>query len=228
DLITFFTSDHGAQLPYGKWNNYETGVNAPTLVSWPGVVEPLKRRKALISFVDFLPTLVEIAGGTPPESGYGMGQIDGRSLVSLLEGKTDHHRDYVFSTNSSAAHHTYPLRSVRDKRFRYIRNVYPELNFTVQTDHNPKAESHNLWQSWVEAAKSDPSIRKQVMAYHQRPEEELYDLQTDPEERVNLAKNPEYADILKRLRGATNEWIEKSGDTLEQHGKPMEILLPLE
>lgn len=228
ETVIFFTSDHGAQLPYGKWNNYETSVKAPMLVSWPGVTTPGERHSALISFVDILPTMIEIAGGTPPESGYGANQIDGRSFLPLLQGETATHRDYVFSTNSSAAHHTYPLRSVVGERYRYIRNVFPELNFTVQTDHNPKAQSHNLWVSWVKAAKSDASAFEKVQGYHHRPAEELYDLQTDPDEQRNLASNPEHIQILRKLRAITDSWIRQSGDTLQMHGKPIDILLPLE
>lgn len=227
DTIIFFTSDHGAQLPHGKWSNYETGVKAPLLVSWPGVVEAGRRSSALISFVDWLPTLIEIAGGVPPETGYGVGQIDGRSFVGLLRGETDRHRDYVFSTNSSAAHHTYPLRSVCDGRYRYIRNVYPELNFTVQTDHNPTAQSFNLWSSWVERARSDPAAAEFVRSYHQRPAEELYDLQADPTEQRNLASDAAHAQTLSELRAVTVEWIRQSGDTLQMHGQPMEVVLPL-
>lgn len=227
DPIIIFTSDHGAQLPYGKWNNYETGVKAPMLVSWPGVVEPGTRNKALISLVDLLPSLMEIAGGTPPESGYGKNQIDGRSFLQILKGQTDSHRDYVFSTNSSASHHTYPLRSVCSERFRYIRNVFPELNFTVQTDHNPEAQSHNLWVSWIEAATTDSAIAKKVRDYHRRPAEELYDLRVDPGEQRNLAGDPDYVQTLRKLRAVTDNWIRQSGDTLQMHGKPMEVLLPL-
>ncbi|MBK1879180.1 sulfatase family protein [Pelagicoccus mobilis] len=227
DTIIFFTADHGAQLPYGKWNNYDYSLKAPMLVSWPGVTAPDTRKNALISFVDILPTLVELGGGTPPESGYGDTQIDGRSILPLIKGETDHHRDFVYGTNSSAAHHTYPLRSVRSDRFRYVMNVYPELNFSCQTDHNPKGESHYMWEAWVELAKTDPAVAKKLKQYHNRPKEELYDLQKDPHEQNNLANNPEYAETLKALRQQTQTWIEKSGDTLEQHGKPMEILLPI-
>lgn len=227
DTITFFTSDHGAQLPYGKWNNYESGVRVPLLVYWPGVAEAGRSSRALISFVDILPTLIEIAGGTPPESGYGAGQIDGRSFLSLIKGKAEQHRNYVFSTNSSAAHHTYPLRSVCNDRFRYIRNVYPELNFTCQTDHNPKAQSHNLWTSWVSAAKSDSKAALKVRQYHQRPAEELYDLQADPHEQYNLADDPDYVQTLRKLRAITDNWIRLSGDTLEMHGEPMRLLYPI-
>ena len=228
DVITFFTSDHGAQLPYGKWNNYEISVKAPMLISWPGGVEPGQRFEAMASFVDILPTLIEMAGGKPPASGYGKKQIDGQSLVPLFKGETDTHRDYVFSTNASAAHHTYPLRSVCSERYRYIRNVYPEINFTVQTDHNPKAESHNLWVSWVEAAKGNPEIYEKVMGYHQRPAEELYDLHADPDEQINLADDPKHVQTLRKLRAITDNWIRLSGDTLQMHGKPMDILIPIQ
>ena len=228
ETIIFFTSDHGAQLPYGKWNNYESGVRVPMLVSWPGVAESGKPSRALISFVDILPTLIEIAGGNPPETGYRSNQIDGRSFLSLIKGESIRHRDYVFSTNSSAAHHTYPLRSVCNDRFRYIRNVYPKLNFTCQTDHNPTAQSHNLWVSWVSIAKLDPNIARKVQEYHQRPVEELYDLQADPNEQRNLADDPEYVQTLRKLRAITDNWIRLSGDTLEMHGEPMRPLYPLE
>jgi len=227
EAILIFTSDHGAQLPYGKWNNYDYSVKAPMLIHWPGVTTPGDRHSALISFVDILPTLVEIGGGTPPASGYEPNEIDGRSFVPLLKGKTDHHRDYVFSTNSSAAHHTYPLRSVRTDRFRYILNLFPELNFTIQTDHNPKAESHYMWEAWVEHAHADPVAAKKLSLYHNRPREELYDLHRDPHEQFNLAQNPEYRETLESHRQALQDWIEKSGDTLQMHGEPMEILVPL-
>ena len=67
-----FTSDHGSQWPFGKWNCYEGGVRVPLLVSWPGVVKPGSRTKAMVSWIDLLPTLLTVAGGSGPG-------IDGRS-----------------------------------------------------------------------------------------------------------------------------------------------------
>ncbi len=228
ETIIFFTSDHGAQLPFGKWNNYESSLRVPTLVYWPGVTKPGTKSGALMSFVDWVPTLIEIAGGEPPASGYADGQIDGRSIIGVLRGETKRHRDYVFGTNSSAAHHTYPLRSVVNERYRYVRNVYPELNFTVQTDHNPKAGGHALWRSWVKLAQTDPAARTFVWDYHQRPAEELYDLHADPTERTNLAGDPAHAQTLRKLRAVTDGWIRQSGDQLRMYGRPMDVLLPVD
>ena len=228
ETIIFFTSDHGAQLPYGKWNNYDYSVRAPMLVSWPGVVPAGRRLSALISFVDIMPTLIEIAGGVPPACGYADGEIDGRSFLPLLKSETLTHREHVFSTNSSAAHHTYPLRSVRSDRFRYILNVESEFSFTCQTDHNPKAESHNMWKSWVARAKTDPRVSDKLRSYHQRPKEELYDLHEDPHEQRNLAGDPAFSTTLAHHRKVLDEWIRQSGDTLQSHGRRMKVLLPLD
>ena len=81
--------------------------------------------------------------------------------------------------------------------------------------------------SWVEKAKDDPAVERKVKGYHQRPAEELYDLKADPDEQRNLAGDPNYAQTLRKLRTITDNWIRQSGDTLQMHGKPMEILLPL-
>ncbi|HEX6987778.1 MAG TPA: sulfatase-like hydrolase/transferase, partial [Planctomycetaceae bacterium] len=72
DTLFLHFSDHGAQWPFGKWNLYDAGTRVPFVAVWPGVVEPGRRSDAMISLVDVLPTLIEAAGGTPPEG------IDGR------------------------------------------------------------------------------------------------------------------------------------------------------
>jgi uncharacterized sulfatase len=63
NTLVLFSSDHGAQWPFAKWNCYEAGVRVPLLVAWPGVVKPNTRTAAMVSWVDFLPTLLE-AGQT--------------------------------------------------------------------------------------------------------------------------------------------------------------------
>jgi N-sulfoglucosamine sulfohydrolase len=82
--------------------------------------------------------------------------------------------------------------------------------------------------SWVERAKVDPVAAQTVRNYHHRPREELYDLRYDPDEQNNLANDPAYAQTLESHRQLVQQWIKQSGDTLQMHGKPMEILFPLE
>ena len=71
--LFLFSSDHGAQWPFGKWNCYDAGIRVPLIVAWPGVVKPGTRTDAMVSWVDLLPTLLEAAGGEAPAD------IDGRS-----------------------------------------------------------------------------------------------------------------------------------------------------
>ena len=80
-------SDHGAQWPLGKWNLYDAGARVPMFVVWPGVVEAGGKSDAMVSLVDVLPTLVEIAGGTPPAD------VDGRSFAAALRGQEFAGRD---------------------------------------------------------------------------------------------------------------------------------------
>jgi uncharacterized sulfatase len=73
NVLFVFTSDHGSQFPFGKWNCYDAGVRTPLLVFWPGRVAPRSTSDALVSWVDLLPTCLEAAGGRPPAG------LDGRS-----------------------------------------------------------------------------------------------------------------------------------------------------
>ena len=74
---TFFltTADHGAQWPFGKWSCYDAGIRTPMIAVWPGKIRAGTRTNAMVSWIDILPTLVEVAGGTPPKD------IDGRSFA---------------------------------------------------------------------------------------------------------------------------------------------------
>src|SRR5687767_14387468 len=87
------TSDHGAQFPFAKWNCYDAGIRVPLIVSWPGVIKPGSSTKAMVSWVDILPTLIEAAGGKAPRD------LDGRSFAAVLRGKTSQHRDRIFASH---------------------------------------------------------------------------------------------------------------------------------
>src|SRR5207253_2353233 len=78
DTFVLFSSDHGAQWPFGKWNLYDTGIKVPMIVRWRGHVLPGSRTNAMVSWIDILPTLVDLGGGKAPRA------IDGRSFAPLL------------------------------------------------------------------------------------------------------------------------------------------------
>lgn len=207
DVLFLFTSDHGAQWPFGKWNCYESGVRVPLIVSWPGVVRPGSRTEAMVSWVDLLPTLLEAAGGKAPAG------IDGRSFLRVLRGEANAHRERIFTTHSGDGRwNVYPSRSVRTERWKYIRNLHPEFAFTTHIDLPDAAGRRTYFSTWEDAARSDPKSRAIVERYHARPSEELYDLAADPKEQHNLASEPKHAAELKALRAELDAWMREQGD----------------
>jgi uncharacterized sulfatase len=204
DTIVVYVADHGAGFAFEKWTNYEAGLRVPLIVRWPGHVRAGTRSDAMVSLVDLLPTLLELAGA-PPQP------LDGASFAPVLRGERSSHRDLVYALHSNVGivnGGPYPIRSVRDPRWHYIRNLLPDATFT----NNVTVVGQGGWQSWVARAADDPFAAARVARYQHRPAEELYDLDADPAELVDLARDPAYADVLERLRPALDGWMAEQGD----------------
>lgn len=214
DVFFLHTSDHGAQWPFGKWNLYQDGIHTPLIVSWPGHVAAGTRTDAMVSWIDILPTLVDVAGGDVPTG------IDGYSFLPVLEGQATAHREAIFTTHSGDGNkNVYPTRSVfTADGWHYIQNLHPEFLFTSHVTSHPADSGY--WQSWVESAKTDEQARQRVEAYQVRPAEELYDAEGDPWQLTNVAGQPEQAERLDTLRGLLDGWMRETGDTRTVFGKP--------
>ena len=192
NTLFVFSSDHGAQFPFGKWNGYDVGIRTPLIVAWPGRVAAGSTSDALVSWVDLLPTCVDAVGGTPPKG------ISGRSFRGVLRGERGAHRESVFVTHSGDGEmNRYPLRAVRTRRWKYIRNLDPTIEHHTHIDRGQAgSDGREYWDSWVEAARTNPAAAAAIRRYHHRPLEELYDLAADPWELSNLASDP-----VHRARG---------------------------
>jgi N-sulfoglucosamine sulfohydrolase len=213
--LFLFSSDHGTQWPFGKWNCYDAGIRVPLIVAWPGVVKPNTRTDAMVSWVDFLPTLVEVAGGKAPKG------IDGRSFLPVLSGKEDEHRDRIFATHSGDGRwNVYPIRSIRTAEWKYISNLHPEFTFTTHIDLPGNLGQRAYWSTWEAAAKKNPEVAAIVKRYHARPADELYDLNSDPHEQHNLAGDPKYASRLKRMKRELEKWMREQGDKRTVFAEP--------
>jgi len=208
DTLFAFSSDHGAQWPFGKWNLYESGIAVPLIVAWPGVIPPGSRTDAMVNWTDLLPTLIEVAGGRPP------GEIDGLSFLPVLRGASKTHRRHIFATHANDNRmNVYPSRSVRNARWKYIRNLHPEYAFTTHIDLVAGALGQRaFFSTWEAAAQTDPTATAILRRYHARPAEELYDLESDPHEQQNLAGDSRYAAELSELRFQLDAWMTFQGD----------------
>jgi uncharacterized sulfatase len=225
DTLFLFSSDHGSQFPFGKWNCYDAGIRTPLIVAWPDHVRPGTTSEALVSWVDILPTCLEAAGGGPPASGPDAGAISGRSFLAVLRGEKADHRERVFATHSGDGDmNRYPIRTVRTRAWKYIRNLDPAAQHHAHIDRgaNPEADGRGYWDSWVDKAKRDAAAAGVVRRYHTRPAEELCDLKADPWELQNLAADPAHAATLAALRADLDRWMKEQGD----HGLATERALP--
>lgn len=216
ETLILFSSDHGAQWPFAKWNLYESGVAVPLIIAWPGVVKPATRTAAMVSWVDFLPTLLEAVGGKAPTG------IDGRSFLPVLRGEAQTHRERIFTTHANDNRmNVYPSRAVRDDRWKYIRNLHPEYAFTSHIDLvSGTLGQRAFFSTWEAAAKTDPAAAAILKRYHARPAEELYDLAADPREQHNLAADPQHAAALAARRAELDAWITAQGDTQQIDVEP--------
>ncbi len=215
DTFILHTSDHGAQWPFGKWTLYDDGVRTPLLVSWPGRIAPGVRSEAMVSWIDILPTLVETAGGTAPDG------IDGRSFLPVLEGKAENHRDLIFTTHSGDGNNNvFPMRGIIDSDgTKYIRNLRPELRFLSHVTKN--AGDSGYWDSWLDSAATEEEDQQRVVAYLERPAEELYQTSRDSWESDNLALDPHHSERLDALSEKLDTWMVETKDTLTTFGDPV-------
>lgn len=214
---TFFlhTADHGAQWPFGKWSLYDAGIRTPMIAVWPGKIKAGSRTDAMVSWIDVLPTLVDVSGGAAPKD------LDGRSFAGVLRGEQRAHRDRIFTTHSGDGRmNVYPTRSVRTSDWKYIRNLHPEYYYTTHVDLVQAAEGPAYFASWREEAKRNPAAAALLKRYHERPAEELYDLRADPLELNNLAGDKRHAARLKELSSEVDAWMKANNDTGKIYGEP--------
>ena len=205
--ITVFSSDHGGQWPFGKWNLYDEGTRVPLVISWPDHVTPATRTSAMVSWIDLLPSLIDAVDGEIPKN------IDGQSFTHLFTHPQSTHRERIFTTHDNDGRaNVYPIRSVRDARWKYIRNLHPTW---IQSDHSyrfRKDDAGAYFWSWEVAAAASHIDSLILNRYLQRPGEELYDLVTDPDEINNLAVDSRHAATLQRLSGELDAWMQTQGD----------------
>ncbi|MDF1812994.1 MAG: sulfatase-like hydrolase/transferase [Verrucomicrobiales bacterium] len=220
DVFFLHTSDHGAQWPFAKWNLYDEGIRTPLIVSWPGKIASSKRTDAMVSWIDILPTLVDVSGGEKPAA------IDGRSFLPVLTGKTNQHRDLIFASHSGDGdHNVYPSRAVIDSSgWKYIHNLHTDWMFE---SHATEGRSDGgYWDKWVDKAFVDEKARAKILKYLKRPAEELFQPGNDKWEQNNLATDPAAAKKLAELRTALNGWLAKTKDKKSTYGIPKKQPVP--
>lgn len=200
NTLVIFSADHGPSGLYrGKTTSYEFGLHVPFIVKWPGVVKPNTRSEALVSFVDLMPTFLDVAG--LPKPGY----LPGKSIVPVLTGerpKGDRKLLFsAFNAHTTGENLYWPARTVTDGRFKLMHHLLGDGKRVRPGDNGANFAVHAMLEKekWWGRFEAPPAF-------------ELFDLKRDPGELVNLAGNPEYKQIEEQLKAGLAGWRGKVMD----------------
>lgn len=197
ETIVFYFADHGSGMPRNKRSACNSGLRVPLVVYIPPKFRHLAppdyrpggSSDRFIGFVDFAPTVLALAGVTPPTWMHGkpfLGPNPGTNeVLHGYRGRMDERIDLV--------------RSVTDGRYVYVRNYYPHKPAGQYLDYMFQTPTTRVWKKLFDEGKLTPA---QSAFWKPKATEELYDLTTDPDEVKNLADDPAQRGTLERLRQA--------------------------
>jgi N-sulfoglucosamine sulfohydrolase len=210
NTVVVVSSDHGP-LFRGKQFVYDGGIHIPLMVRFPdrpaGTVDD-----RFVSGIDIAPTLLGFAGIRPPS-----GAIQGQDIF----GTSYAPRPHIFAARDRMDTSIDRMRAVRTKEFKYIRNYLPGTPYMQHNDY--KEKNYPTWNLVKEWAKQGKLTKEQsLFAAVEKPIEELFDLQADPDEVRNLAADPKYRDTLKRLRALVDGFVEEN-DRLVNFEDPVDV-----
>jgi len=211
NTIIIVTSDNGRPFPRCKTRVYDSGMKTPFIVYWPkGLKVKGQQSESLISSIDIAPTILMSAGINVPED------YQGKSFLPILNNPRKEIREQVFSEHNWHDYEAHE-RMIRTKKYLYVLNSRPNLTNCGPADskNSPTQHSLNLVrdEGRLTPAQADIFIVP-------RPEEELFDVQKDPLQLLNLVSVPEYREVLQQMRSLLSDWQTKTGDTTPEHLTP--------
>lgn len=207
NTIVFFWSDHGVGLPRAKRWLYDSGTHIPLIVRIPmslwtaGQNGSGRVSDQLVSSIDLAPTVLNLAGVDVPDV------VQGQPFLGDHLPKP---RDYVFGARDRMDERYDIIRSVRDNRYRYIRNYEPLKTWYQYMNTPEKGATMSELRKQHQQGKL-PAAAERLFA-PRKTVEELYDCSTDPHEINNLADDPEFAEVLAKLREVHLQWVQDTKD----------------
>src|SRR6185369_13553004 len=206
-VIVFF-GDHGEAHVRGKQFCYDSGLLTPMIIRWPKNLPAPKHLKPgtvddrLIASIDLAPTMMDLAGVKKPA------KMQGEVFLGNFAARP---RQYVFGARDRCDETVFRFRTVRDARYRYIRNFTPERPFLQPNEY--KEKQYPVWNLLKQLhAEGKLSPAQEFLCAPTMSAEELYDLETDPHEIRNLAASGQHQKGARGPPGPVGTWIGESND----------------
>lgn len=207
DTIVFFFGDHGRAHVRGKQWLYDPGIHIPLIVRIPAKHRPENYEEAgavcddMVTTLDISVTSMSLAGASYPDN------VEGHPFL----GRGAQTRDYIIAARDRCDESYDRIRCVRTRRYKYIRNFYPEIPYWQTNRYKDRQYPVLDLMKRLYAEDKLTSIQRRWFA-PRKPKHELYDLAVDPHETRNLADSPRHRATLVRLQGVLNHWIATTGD----------------
>ncbi|MBT7983287.1 MAG: sulfatase-like hydrolase/transferase [Akkermansiaceae bacterium] len=205
ETFVFYFGDHGGVLPRSKGYAYESGLHVPLVVRVPKNFSHLvkfesgHREKGFVEFVDFGPTILNLAGAEIPDG------INGRPFL----GQGARTRNYTFNYADRFDEKYDFVRWMRKGKYSYQRNFQP-FNFdALQNDYRYRQLAFEEWRQLYQKGKLN-AVQRQF--FETRPAEALYDVEVDPHETRNLASDPSYTKVLDEMRELMSSELREIND----------------
>ena len=217
NTVVIYLADHGRGQNREKRWLYDAGTHLPLIIRAPGLTTPGSVREDLVSWVDIAPTIHALAGVPLPE---GDEAYDGRVLLTPGDDRAPADAapapavgpepDYVFAARDRMDECFDRCRSARSRRYRYIRNDFPQLPWAQRLKYMETMPAVREMRDLH--ARGELRGPEALFMQPTKPEEELYDSVADPHNVHNLADEPAYADVLTAHREAVRAWSQRIGD----------------
>jgi len=208
DTIVFYWGDHGSGMPRNKRWPYNSGLEVPMIVHFPAKWKHLApdeyevggTSNRMVGFIDLAPTMLSIVGIEPKEWMQGTafaGEFEkpGSEFSYGFRGRMDERIDLV--------------RTVMSERYVYIRQYMPHRIYGQYIQYMFVTPTTQVWHKKFHAGELNDA---QSHFWKEKPAEELYDLQNDPDEVMNLADSAEHKEVLEKMRKAHQDWEKEIRD----------------
>lgn len=215
NTLVIYTSDNGIPFPNGRTNLYDSGISEPLIVSNPlSTGRWGEASNAMVSLTDLVPTILEWFGlPLPNYTIFGPYPVTllGKSVLPILEEEPKVGWDEVFAShNSHEVTMYYPMRAIRNTRFKLIHNLYFKMPFMIDQDFYVSPSFQDLLNRTMQERPTN--WFKSLKDYYYRSEWELFDLVHDSQEKSNIAGAPAYKSIFAELKKKLLDWQKATND----------------